>query len=88
MEVQGRLPAPAIAAVPSRVLVMPDGRGDATPLHAMVRCLQAQLQEWEETVLPEAGRSLMCCKWRGMGLIQHKAKQVRETWQASLSQLR
>ena len=39
-------------------------------------------------MLPEAGRALLRRKWRGMGMIKHKAKQVRETWGAGLSRLR
>ena len=27
-------------------------------------------------------------KWRGMGMVQHKAKQLRETWRTHLSRLR
>ena len=38
-------------------------------------------------MLPEAGWSLLRRKWRGMGMIQHKATKVRETWGAALSQL-
>ena len=86
--VQELLSAPAIATTPSGALVVPCGRGNTAPLHVLARRLQTQLQEWEEAVLPEAGRSLMRPKWRRMGLIQHKAKQVRKTWRASLSRLR
>ena len=39
-------------------------------------------------MLPEAERSTLRHKWRGMGMIQHKAKQVRECWRARLAQLR
>ena len=71
-------PAPTMAATPGRILVMPNDRGDTTPLHGIVRYLQARLKEWEEAVLPEAGWSLLRRKWRGMGMIQHKARKVRQ----------
>ena len=57
------------------------------PSHEVTRQLQAQLEQWEEAVLPEAERVLLRHKWRGMGMVQHKAKQVSETWEAALSRL-
>ena len=79
---------PTVAAMRSGVPVVPVSNDGVAPLHEMARQLQAQLEQWEDVVLPEAGRALLRRKWRGMGMIQHKVKQVRETWGAALSQLR
>jgi hypothetical protein len=63
-------------------------RTDTGPLQASLCNLRTRLHEWEEAVLPEAERSMLRHRWRGMGMIQHKAKQVRECWRGCLAQLR
>ena len=80
--------APAVAAMPSGVLVARISNDDTAPPHGVTHQLQTQLEQWEEAVLPAAEGALLRRKWRGMGMVQHKAKQVRETWGAALSQLR
>ena len=78
---------PVAAVVPNSVPVPAASDSGVALLHEVVRRLQTRLGNWEVIILPEADRSLMRRKWRGMGLIEHKAKQVRETWGAALSRL-
>ena len=67
---------------------MPGHRADAAPPRAVLGNLRMQLHMWEEAILPEMERTVLRYKWRGMGMIQHKAKQVREDWRVHLSRLR
>ena len=69
---------PVAAVVPNSVPVAAASDSSVAPLHKVGRRLQTRLGIWEGVILPEAERSLMRRKWRGMGLIQHKAKQC---WQ-------
>ena len=71
---------PVAAAIPNGVPVASASNSGVAPLHEVVRRLQTRLGNWEGIILRKAERSLMCRKLRGMGLIQHKAKQLRETW--------
>ena len=79
---------PVVAAIPNGVPVVSASDSGVAPLHEVVRRLQTWLGNWEGIILPKAEQSLMRHKWRGMGVIQHKGKQVRETWVAALSWLR
>ena len=81
-------PAPAMAMAPGGPLIVPGHRADSAPLHAVLCNLRTRLQGWEEAILPEAERSVLRHKGRGMGMIQQKAKQVRDTWMMYLAQLR
>ena len=88
VEVQGDPPATALAAAAREALTVLDRRADTAPLQAVLHNLRTLLRRREDTVLPEAERSMLRHKWRGMGMVQHKAKQVRETWRTHLSRLR
>ena len=81
-------PAPTAPASPREVPMGLSRRTDTGPLQASLCNLRTRLHEWEEAVLPEAERSMLRHRWRGMGMIQHKAKQVRECWRECLAQLR
>ena len=88
VEVQGDPPATAVAVAAREAPTVLDHRADTASLQAVLHNLRTLLRRWEDTVLPEAERSMLRHKWRGMGMVQHKAKQVRETWRMHLSRLR